>query len=102
MIFPVLFIGFIIGLMILITWGIRRKRIPKTETGLQIVVSTISVVSGLSYILTGILNFLNNWINWIPKIEIPLEEALGILMVAGLGFLLIGLHELKRNFSRKR
>lgn len=99
---PTLVIGFIIGLIILTVWSFKRKKIPSIETGIQLVVASISSISGLTYILSGIMNFLNGWFKFIPKINISLQEALGVIMFSGLVFLLVGLDQVKKYWKRKK
>lgn len=101
-ILPTLVIGFTLGLLVLLIWGIYRKRIPKLETGIQIVVSVIASVSGFSYILIGIMNFLNSYLDFVPMVEISIQEALGVIMFSGLVFLLVGLDQLKKYLKRKK
>lgn len=98
---PLTIITGILSLIILIIWYIKRKKRPSVETIILMIISVLSFVTGVFYIVAPLLNFLAKY-NILPQIIILSEdEILGTAIITGLIFFFIGLDQISKNFKKK-
>ena len=102
MIFPTIILGCVVGLIVVIFWSIKKKRFPTFFTGVKIIVSTLGICGGLAYFGAGLFNYLNSLWNVIPIIEISDEEFLGVIMLAGVILILLGIDAFLKAWRLKK
>lgn len=98
---PLTIITGIFSLVTLIIWSIQRQKMPGMTTLILIVVSALSFLTGIFYIIAPVINILAKYNLWNYNITLSDEEILGTAVIAGLVFLFIGLDQLIKSYKRK-
>ena len=103
MIIPLLILAGIIAFILLVTWSILRKKRPKFPQIVKIVVSSLTFLTGIFYLIFPIVNLLvkYNLLNPSYNMSVSEEEVLGTAVIVGLIFFFVALDELVKGMKKK-